>query len=164
MKRPIDQFGGDKRAVTWKADVLAQAFDRLTVSQALHRYAGRRYNLSSNPKRSAIDKRYFAEVSRYLGNGYMQPNVALGTGDDPVAAALQGYRFAEPDDIMWRVFELEYEIALLSRAVAAANDLERKLDRLLDGLTVILRSAIVLPPSAATTAHLAAMNDEDDDL
>lgn len=164
MKRPIDQFGGDKRAVTWKADEFAKSFDALTVSKALHRYAGRRYNLSANPKRSAIDKRYYAEVSRYLGNGYMQPNVALGTGNDPVAAALQGYRFAEPDDIMWRVFELEYEAAVLGRAVAAARGLERKLDRTLDDLTAILRSAIVLPASAATTAHLAAMNTEDDDL
>lgn len=143
MKRPIDQFGGDKRAVTWKADEFGQSFDRLPVSIALHRYAGRAHQLSCLPKRSAIDKRYFAEINRYAGNGYMTPNVALGTGTDPIAAALQGYRYAVPDDRMWAVFALEYEVALLARPLADARQAERKLDRLLDDLTVILRSVIV---------------------
>lgn len=143
MKRPIDQFGGDKRAVTWKADAFAASFDRTTASQALHRYAGKRYQISANPKRSAIDKRYFAEVSRYLGNGYMQPNISLGTGSDPVAAAIQGYRFAEPADPMWQVFALEHEAELLRRALADRREFDKKLDRALDDLTAILRSVIV---------------------
>jgi hypothetical protein len=139
VKRPIDQFGGDKRAVTWKADAFAASFEA-GVSRALHRYAGQRYSLSTFPKRSAIDKRYFAEISRYAGNGYMHNNIALGTGSDPVAAALQGYRFAQPNDPMWQVFELEHEVDLLRRALVRRREFERKLERVIDNLTATLRS------------------------
>lgn len=143
MKRPIDQFGGDKRAVTWKADEFAKTFDRTVLSQAMHRYAGRVHCLSSNPKRSAIDHRYYSETSKYLGNGYVQPNISLGTGPDPIGAALAGYRFAEPDDIMWKVFALEYEAELLRRAYDKRQQIERKVEKALDDLTAILRSVIV---------------------
>lgn len=162
MKRPIDQEGGNRRAVMWKDDKYARGWDVTEVSRALHRYAGRQM-LSCIPKLSAVDKRYFAEINLWQGQGAMRFNVAMGTGPDPVDAALTGYERALPGDPMWRVFRLELEAERLRRALAVARDQERRLDRLLDTVADLLAKLSPETPAEAV-ARLAASNTEDDDL
>ena len=137
MRRPIAQTVGDTKAVMWKADPFAQSFERLDLSRSLHRYAGSRYQLSCLPKRSAISGGYYAEIGRYLGQGNMEINVKLGTGDNPVVAAIDGYRQVVSDP-MWAMFRLELEAELLRRAVAHRAEIERKIDKALDWLTDIV--------------------------
>jgi len=138
MKRPIAQTAGDTKAVMWKADHFGQSFERLDVSRAVHRYAGAAHQLSCLPKRSAIDGNYFAEIGRYRGQGVMDINIKLGTGSDPVAAAINGYRQVVPADPMWAVFTLELEAEMLRRAVVGAAAIEAKIERALADLTAVL--------------------------
>lgn len=153
--RPIDQLAGDRKAVMWRADDFAKTFDRLPVSVDLHRYAGRVYTISCMPKRSAIDRRYYAEGNRYLGEGRMLTNVKLGRGDNPVAAAIDAYRQMEPADPIWDAFALELECELLRRSIVHVREIERQIDRAVDGLTDLIRSYIV---------PLTQQPGEDDDL
>ncbi len=130
----------------WKVDPLAAHQERLEAAQLLHREAGRR-GYSTNPKQSNIDKRYFAEINevyssvdgRYEGTQF---NVAMGTGDTPLEAALEGYRAIVPiDDIMACVY-LEVELVLLSAAVARARAREKvysDFDHAIDDLIGVLR-------------------------
>jgi hypothetical protein len=123
----------------WQADTFAKTFDTTDVSRAMHRYAGRQWNLSCMPQRSSLTRGYTAEINLYEGDGQMRANIALGNGPDPVAAALDGYRKIQPADFMWLVFDLELQAELLRRAVVQQRAFERDLERVIDLLTDVLR-------------------------
>lgn len=164
--RPINQTAGDKKTLTWREDTFAKQFDRYPVTTALHRYAGRVYSIGCLPKLSAIDKRYFAEVNHAICHddgsySHTVPNIALGTGDTPLHAALDGYMKARPNDIMWRVFLLEIEAISLQRAHVKAIEIEKRVDKALNTLTDVLdlyRAMLAAP------RPIPAKPDEDDDL
>ena len=125
-------------AVMWKADSFGRSFDATEVSRALHRYAGRVHGLGCLPKLSSIDKRYFAEINRYLGKGESDLNIKLGTGPDPVTAAIDGYRQAAPEDPIWGVFQLELEAEMIRRWIIRWRKREASLEAALDALTDLL--------------------------
>lgn len=129
MKRPIDQSGGDKRAVTWKRDDFGESFNSLPTSRDLHRYAGRVHGLSCLPKLSAIDRRYYAEINRWTA-GAMEFNVAMGVGDNPLAAAIDGYRRTVADPV-WFAYALESEWDMFMRVHRRQASAEARLVRLL---------------------------------
>lgn len=121
----------------WKPDELAKWFDKTVVSVALHRYAGKTWNLSCMPRRSHLTGGYTAEINHWTPAG-MVNNVALGNGPNPVAAALDGYRRCQ-DDIMWLVFDLELQSTLLRRTLAERRATERHLEKVIDLLTDVIR-------------------------
>lgn len=91
----------------------------------LHRYAGMR-NFSTVVKPSYIDRgSYFCEINKYLGNGKIVPNVAMGVGRHPMIAAIDGFRKAVPLDDQMAVIYLECETWLLSEAHRVTNRLEQ---------------------------------------
>lgn len=123
----------------WKPDDYAKWFDKTVVSVALHRYAGKTWNLSCMPRRSHLTGGYTAEINQWTSGG-MVNNVALGNGPNPVAAALDGYRRCESEDIMWLVFDLELQTTLLRRTLAERRATERHLEKVIDLLTDVMRS------------------------
>lgn len=122
----------------WQVDLYAASFDDTKVSRDLHRFAGMN-RLSCSPKRSAIDRRYFAEITQHVGNGEVRFNVAMGTGDTPLHAALEGYAAAAPHlSAVWAVYRLEIEALMLSRAAARSKKAFTQLEGAVDQLIAAL--------------------------
>lgn len=90
------------------------------------------------PRRSHLTGGYTAEINLWTPGG-MVNNVALGNGANPVAAAIDGYRRCQSEDIMWLVFDLELEMELLRRALAEKRVIDRALERIVDMLTDAIR-------------------------
>jgi hypothetical protein len=149
----------------YRIDELGNSQLRLECSRALHRIAGR-LGFSCLPKRSYINRgTYYAEINAHRPTGQVYadapdiqksmivPNVAFGTGNSPLEAAMNGYRRIISHPAMDAVL-LECELYLLGEAVRRA----KKIDAALDGLVEALHLLTVRMAQAAHAAH------EDDDL
>lgn len=144
----------ERRAIFWRADPVLNADMRNAAANDLHREAGKR-GFSCWPTKSHITGGYYAEIMKHEKTGRSSidehghewpewrsiPNVAMGTAQGPLEAALDGYIKAVPYDDVWGCVVLLVQIELLSRAVAKARTHEQtltKLDATLDDLTAAL--------------------------
>lgn len=120
----------------WKVDPQIQSENRNAAYVALHRYAGLR-GFSCDPKRSHIKRgSYFCEVSRVDRNGIV-PNVAMGVGNSPLEAAVDGYSKVVPNDPIWATVIMQAELDLLRRTALADREIMRLEGKLASALILL---------------------------
>lgn len=160
-------------ATYWKPDPVEIRERNLGSHIHLHRLAGKS-GYWCMPKRSSIDKRYFAEINRnnYNADGSYKDtnfNLKLGTGDTPLEAAANGYKLVMPDDVEIAVAVIDAKLdALIPQLHIYREGRERylKLTAALDDLTNLLGMVKTTPsaPADESPKPRPAKPDEDDDL
>lgn len=133
-----------------------------TTDALIHRIAGQA-GVSCTPKRSSIDKRYFAEIARHHTKAdgsysHSDLNIALGTGDTGIEAALDGYRQVLPDEPRFAM------LAALIRAENLAAKCRQLIDRTDTALTTLHFVVGMVNIDLDAPRPMPAKPGEDDDL